>query len=110
MQRRLLDNVHIDELLTRAVRSGGDLHLKRDLPPSVHTRDGHPLGEMSAYEALSPLDIMQMTYAILSDEQIRQFECDAEIRLPYAIPRVGTFEVHLTRSTGGVEAEITAQL
>ena len=110
MRRRSLRNVHIDELLTQAVRSGGGLHLRCDLPPSIRSRDGHPLGEMSTYEALSPLDIQQMTYAILSDEQIRQFEREAEIRSSYTLAHVGTFQVHLIHSPGSIEAEFAAQL
>ena len=110
MRRRSIRNVHIDDLLTQAVRSGGGLHLKCDLPPSIHSRDGHLLGEMSEYEALSPLDIQQMTYALLSDEQIGQFEREAEIRSSYTLVRVGAFEVHLIHSPGSIEAELAAQL
>lgn len=106
MGKRSLDNVHVDELLDRARETGsGDLYLRHGLPPFTGLSEGRPLSLMSEYAALSPLDIQQMVYGVLTDEQIHQFERDGESVFSYNFGRKAKFAARLVHSAVSYEAE-----
>ncbi len=98
MRQRSLDEVHVDELLERARELGRrELHLRHGLPPFTGLQDGQPQGLMSEYEPLTPLDIQQMVYGIMLDEQIRQCEREGQIGFSYAFGRRGKYMVRFVR-------------
>ena len=101
-----LGNVHIDELLDRTIRVGcRELHLRAGQSPLTRAcRDTAESGFLP-YEALNPLDLMQVVYAILTDEQVWQFEREGELFFSYSVARRTAFEAHLIRAEAGVEAD-----
>ena len=105
MRQRSLDEVHVDGLLERARELGRrELHLQPGLPPFTGLQDGQPQGLMSEYEPLTPLDIQQMVYGIMPDEQIRQCEREGQIAFSYAFGRRAQYTVHYVRTPDGSQA------
>jgi twitching motility protein PilT len=98
-----LDEIHIDELLTRCYETGSsDLHLAVGKPPCVRL-DGKIL-ELAEYEAFQPMHTQRMIYDILSDEQIQRFENDLELDFAYTAQHVARFRVNAYRDRGNVAA------
>lgn len=80
--------VHIDELLDKTIRAVcRELHLRAGQSPQTRSCHGTTEGGFLPYEAFSPLDIQQITYAILTDEQIWQLEREGKIFLFRGPPR-----------------------
>lgn len=100
-----IGEVHVDELLGKTVRAGcREMHLRAGQSPQTRSCHG-AAGDFLPYDAFSPLDIQQIVYAILTDEQIWQFEREGELFLSYSVTGLPAFEVHITRSKSGVEAD-----
>ena len=98
----LLDEVHIDELLTSMVeKKASDLHICTDLPPIIRI-DGQ-LTPMN-YEKFNPMQTQRMMYDILSDEQIQRFEDTWELDLSYSLQNVSRFRVNIFKDKGTVAA------
>jgi twitching motility protein PilU len=51
---------------------------------------------------LTPETSKQLAYALLTEEQIRQFEATNEMNLGYGIPNLGRFRVNIFRQRGSV--------
>lgn len=102
-----IGEVHVDELLGKTtVRAGcREMHLRVGQSPLTRLCHGNAEGGFLAYEAFSPLDIQQIIYAILTEDQIWQFEREGELSFSYSVARLAVFEVHITRSKAAVEAD-----
>jgi twitching motility protein PilT len=95
-----IEEVHIDELLRLVVeKKGSDLHLAVGIPPVIRV-DGALLA--TNYDVLSDFHVQRMIYAILTDEQIRQFETNYELDCSYQLRDVSRFRVNIFRDRGCV--------
>ena len=92
--------ITVDELLTTTVQmSGSDLHIKADSPPLVRVYgDLFPLD----YPAFTMEQAKELSYSILSPEQIAHFEEDLELDLAYEIPGLARFRGNLMQQRGNV--------
>lgn len=101
-----LDAVHVDELLDKTVQAGcRELQLRAGQSPQTHSCHESAEDSLLAYEAPSPLDIQQMVYAIMTDEQIRQLEREEKLSFSYSLARRVTFVVHVICTKAGMEAD-----
>jgi twitching motility protein PilT len=81
--KKSVQELHLDELLELIIaKKGSDLHLASGIPPCIRV-DGAL--EPTNYENMNPLDIQQIMYAILTDEQIQKFESIWELDFSYAL-------------------------
>ena len=104
-----LGNVHIDELLDRTIRVGcRELHLRSGQSPLTRACRDTAGGGLLPYEALNPLDLMQIVYAILTDEQIWQLERERKLSFSYSLARRAKFDGHIDISKNAVEADFVA--
>ena len=104
VQKKSVQELHIDELLELIIaKKGSDLHIAQGIPPCIRT-DGEL--EPTNYENMSPLDIQQMMYAILTDEQIQKFESTWELDFSYALQKKARFRVNIFRDKGSVAASL----
>ena len=97
---------NIDELLRWAVQNdASDLFIKAHTPPTV--RIYGDLRPMQA-ELLTPEETKQLSYSILSEDQIRQFEEDLEYDVAYEIPDLCRFRVNIFVQRGNVQSVFRA--
>ena len=104
VQKKSVQELHIDELLDLIIEmKGSDLHIASGIPPVIRA-DGelHP----TPYENMAPLDIQQMMYAILTDEQIQKFESNWELDFSYALQKKARFRVNIFKDKGSVAASL----
>src|SRR3990170_2435153 len=95
---RILDDLHIDELLHIVVdKNASDLHLCTDSEPII--REDGALKKLN-FEKFNPQTLQRMMYDILSDEHINRFETTLELDFSYALPRRARFRVNLYRDRG----------
>lgn len=100
--RRVLEDIHIDELLDYVVEMNcSDLHICADSPPVIRL-DG-ALRRLN-YDSFTPQDTQRMMYEIISDEQVHRFETTLELDFSYAMPRRARFRVNMYRDRGAVAA------
>jgi twitching motility protein PilT len=98
-----LDEVYIDELLTKTYELGSsDLHLAVGRPPCVRLHG--KVMELDEYEEVKAAVLQRMVYDILSDEQIQRFENDKELDMAYTAQHVARFRVNVFRDKGNVAA------
>ena len=96
----------MDELLDKKLDFGcRELHLRAGQSPWTRACRGTTTGCFLPYEAFNPLDLMQLLYAILTDEQIRRFEREGELSFSYSLARRAAFDVHVVRSEAVLEAD-----
>ncbi|MBI3912222.1 MAG: type IV pilus twitching motility protein PilT [Armatimonadetes bacterium] len=90
----------IDELLHQSVRmQSSDLILKAQRPPLLRVYgDLMPL----PYPPLSPEEVRDITYSVLTDQQRERFERHWELDLAYHIPGLARFRVNLFKQRGFV--------
>ena len=103
-KKKSVQELHIDELLDLIIEmKGSDLHIASGIPPVIRA-DGelHP----TPYENMTPLDIQQMMYAILTDEQIQKFESTWELDFSYALQKKARFRVNIFKDKGSVAASL----
>jgi twitching motility protein PilT len=105
--------MNMDQLLRHLLEKGGsDLHLLGGLPPAIRLHG--EIVPIEGAEPLSPDRLREITYAVLSEEQIRIFEKDPrtrnELDFAYGISGVGRFRfnVFVQRGTVGVVARSLA--
>jgi Tfp pilus assembly pilus retraction ATPase PilT len=104
-----LDNVPVDELLDKTLQAGcRDLRLRAGQPLLTRSCPGKTEGDLLPYDLPSPLDIQQMVYAVMTDEQIRQFEREGDLSFSHPLARRALFAVHIVRGKAGVEADFLA--
>jgi twitching motility protein PilT len=84
----------IDELLSEVVaRNSSDLHLTVGSPPIVRVRGG--LERLDQFPPLTPPDVRQLLYRIMSTEQQKQLEIKRQIDLSHAVPGMARFRVNI---------------
>jgi len=91
---------HVDDLLRIMIESrASDLHLAVGCPPTLRID-----GELSAINAerLTPTRMNELTYAILSDEQISEFEETWELDFAYSVRGLSRFRVNIHRQRGTI--------
>ena len=104
IQKKSVQELHIDELLDLIIAmKGSDLHIASGIPPVIRA-DGEL--KPTPYENMSPLDIQQMMYAILTDEQIQKFESTWELDFSYALQKKARFRVNIFKDKGSVAASL----
>ncbi len=104
VQKKSVQELHIDELLDLIIAmKGSDLHIASGIPPVIRA-DGEL--KPTPYENMSPLDIQQMMYGILTDEQIQKFESTWELDFSYALQKKARFRVNIFRDKGSVAASL----
>jgi len=100
-----LDEVHIDELLTRVYELGSsDLHLAVAKPPCVRLHG--KIRELDEYEPFTSQQLQRMVYDILTDEQIQRFETELELDFAYTAQHVARFRVNAYRDRSHVAAAL----
>lgn len=103
--------VEISELLEKLVHEGGsDLHISSNLPPAIRV-DGK-LKRM-VYPPLSPDDVENLLFPMLSNEQRRRLEQDWELDFSYGIEGLSRFRVNFYKDKGNYAAAfrtITSQV
>lgn len=99
--------IHLNELLAEMVEMGAsDLHLSAGLPPCVRI-DGH-IRPMEGYEELTPSELRQMVYAILTQRQREKFEANLELDTSHPVPNVGRFRLNVFLQRDSVGAVLRA--
>ena len=85
--------ITVDELLATTVKmDGSDLHIKADSPPLVRVYgDLFPLD----YPPFTMEQAKELSYSIISREQIERFEEDLELDIAYEIPGLARFRGNL---------------
>ncbi len=103
--------VEISELLEKLVHEGGsDLHISSNLPPAIRV-DGK-LKRMD-YPPLSPDDVENLLFPMLSNEQRRRLEQEWELDFSYGIEGLSRFRVNFYKDKGNYAAAfrtITSQV
>ena len=104
VKKKALDQIHIDELLEIVLeRNGSDLHIAAGIPPVIRA-DGALTP--TPYESCQPIDIQQMLYGILTDEQIQKFESTWELDFAYGLQKKARFRINIFRDKGSVAASL----
>jgi len=94
--------LHVDDLLRAMVeRKASDLHLSVGSPPTLRV-DGELAQAVS--DKLSPTSINELIYAILSDEQISEFEETWELDFAYSVRGLSRFRVNVHKQRGTLGA------
>ncbi len=103
--------VEISELLEKLVTQGGsDLHISSNLPPAIRV-DGK-LKRLD-YPPLSPEDVENLLFPMLSNEQRRRLEQEWELDFSYGIEGLSRFRVNFYKDKGNYAAAfrtITSQV
>jgi twitching motility protein PilT len=92
--------VTVDQLLTATVQmEGSDLHIKAESPPLVRVH-----GELFPldYPPFTPEQSRELSFSILSPEQIERFEEDLELDLGYEIPGLARFRGNILQQRSAV--------
>lgn len=96
----------VRELLKIMMEKGAtDLHLKAGRPPLL--RIGGKLMPLEA-ERLTPENVKNLIYEIMTPEQIQRFEEKHELDIGYSIPGLSRFRVNIFFQRGTVEAVFRA--
>jgi twitching motility protein PilT len=97
----------LDELLLYLLEHGGsDLHLSINSPPVI--RVNGDLEQVPGYSSLTPHQLQETIYSILTERQKQRFEEAKELDLAYALPGAARFRVNLMRQQGSVGAVLRA--
>jgi len=99
--------VALDELLVHLLKEGGsDLHLSVGSPPMIRVHGD--LEPVPGYRALTPRQLQEAVYAILTERQKQRFEEEKELDLAYELPGAARFRVNLLQQQGAVGAVMRA--
>jgi twitching motility protein PilT len=92
--------ITVDQLLATTVQmEGSDLHIKAESPPLVRVHgDLLPLD----LPPFTPEQAKELSYSILSAQQIERFEEDLELDLGYEIPGLARFRGNLMQQRGAI--------
>jgi twitching motility protein PilT len=94
---------HINELLEILLDIGGsDLHLTAGSPPQVRLHG--QLQVLEGYQRLSPEQIRNMVFSILTGRQREKFENNLELDCSHPVPGKGRFRVNVFLQRGSVGA------
>jgi twitching motility protein PilT len=98
--------LHVDDLLRTVIkRHASDLHLSVGSPPTLRI-DGE-LVAVSSHK-LSPNQMQDLIYAVLTDDQITTFEENWELDFAYSIRGLSRFRVNVHKQRGTVGAVFRA--
>jgi twitching motility protein PilT len=96
-----MSHTTIDELLhTTVSRDGSDLHVKAESHPLIRI-----YGELLPLEEVAPLspdDVRELAYSIMSDAQRKRFEDEWELDMAYYIEGLARFRVNVFIQRGNV--------
>ncbi|MDI1289262.1 MAG: type IV pilus twitching motility protein PilT [bacterium] len=96
-------DIAIDEVLLYLLERGGsDLHLSVNAPPMIRVHGD--LEPVPGYNALTPHQLQETVYALLTDRQKQRFEETKELDFAYALPGAARFRVNLFQQQGSVGA------
>lgn len=99
--------IPLDELLLYVLQVGAsDLHLSVKSPPMVRVQGD--LEVVPGYRALTPRQLQESVYTILTDRQKQKFEESKELDLAYELPGAARFRVNLMQQRGSVSAVFRA--
>jgi len=91
----------IDALLRSAwERKASDLHLKVGNLPYIRV-DG-VLQPLSQYPRISPEDMLDFAFSIMSTRQKQKFKENSELDMPYGVPGLSRFRVNIFQQRGNV--------
>ena len=97
------ERIILDDLLIYMVENGGsDLHLAAGSPPVIRVR-----GEMSqipGYQRLTPSQLQNTMYGVMSSKQQQTFEERLELDFAYTVPGQARFRVNVMKQRGSVGA------
>lgn len=101
--KKPVDQIHLDELLSEMIDNnvGSDMYLAAGVPPILRS-DGQLVS--TAYESCNPADVQRIVYAVLQDEQVREFERQRQFSFVYALRNKARFLVELLWENGHVGA------
>lgn len=101
--RAQIRDLSLDSILLQLLEAGGsDLHLSVNSPPMIRINgDLEPIPHSSA---LTPRQLQESVYAILTDRQKQQFEENKELDLAYEMPGAARFRVNLMQQQGSMGA------
>jgi twitching motility protein PilT len=93
--------MELNEILTIAVKAkSSDIHIKAGLPPIVRI-DGK-LRPIPNAPRLVPDAVRTMAFAIMNEQQKKQFEENSEVDLSYGVPGLGRFRINAYSQRGTV--------
>ena len=104
--QEMVEILHVEDLLGMMMeRRASDLHLAASAPATLRID-----GELTAIRSdrLSPKQIHQLIYTILTDEQIQEFERSWELDFAYSVPGLSRFRVNIHRQRGTIGAVFRA--
>lgn len=100
-------DIAIDEVLLYLLKRGGsDLHLSVNAPPMIRVHGD--LEAVNGYPALTPHQLQQTVYTLLTDRQKQRFEEAKELDFAYALAGAARFRVNLFQQQGSVGAVLRA--
>lgn len=83
---------------------GSDLHLNAGLPPMVRVHG--ELQPLAGWSALTPREVLESVYAILSNRQKQRFEEERELDFAYELTGAARFRVNAMWQRGTVKATL----
>ena len=93
--------MQIDDLLRTAIeRKASDLHLKVGNYPCLRV-DGE-LRPMTESPRVSPEDMLNMAFSMMSNRQKQRFKETADLDLAYGVAGMGRFRVNVFQQRGNV--------
>ncbi len=99
--------VHLNDLLAEMVELGAsDLHLSSGLPPCIRV-DGH-IRPLDGRDPLTPSELRQLIYGILTQRQREKFEANLELDTSHPVPNVGRFRLNVFVQRDSVGAVLRA--
>ncbi len=103
-ERATLD---LDAALVHLLSCGGsDLHLAAKAPPMIRVHG--QLEPIPGYAPLTPLQVQEAVYAMLTERQKRRFEEEHELDLAYELPGAARFRVNVFMQQGALGAVVRA--
>ena len=94
----------VQDLLIEAMEKGAsDVHLNIGIPPVFRLN-----GKLAKtqFSILSPEDVHQLVYSLISDQQKKQFEKDRQLDFSYELKDVSRFRINIFRHRLGEAAAI----
>jgi twitching motility protein PilT len=95
------ESITIDTLLRTAYENkASDLHLKVGNCPYIRV-DGE-LRPLAQYPRISPEDMLDFAFSIMTNRQKQKFKENSELDMPYGIPGLARFRVNIFQQRGNV--------
>jgi len=93
--------MNLDELLSVTFESkASDLHLKAGNVPYMRVQG--QLRPLAQYPKLTPEDMQDMAFGVMTEVQRRKFKAASAIDMPYFIPGVARFRVNVFQQRGTI--------